>query len=1109
MANGTGLPIPRRRDVFAQSPQIVDVERGAGAAWASIASSFNKIENTAAGIAEREIAETRAAHFAQLENADDRQYGELATRYKDDPTGFDNAWKAYQDGALSETDPAAVKHRQRYLGKLGTRGYVSALANKRSEDEKNNNKALATAAENAEAEFQGFAMAGQANSPGAIDAMTKLRGVLETRRGAGFMTQEEVDQRLDRVAGRAAMETVKLAAGKSYEEHGDRDRAIEDLRKGTLENTSLRATPEEKQHFFNQGMREIHLRDAVRKQDKQEIILRSQELRERLKSGDIEDREYEEVSNALQKVGATREQMLLARERGSRRALGVLNDGRSLAEQSRLVGAASALNAAPPQIREVISEAARVTGVPVGYLAQTARRESSFRPGAQADTSSAGGLFQFIDDTWARVLREHGPKHGLGPGTSRFDARASTLMAAEMAKADKEALERSLGRPVSWGDAYVAHFAGREGAMKLFHANPNAAAASVLPAAAKSNREIFYSETDYGVVPKTVGQVLRQLKSQHESGGAQFAGVSPDDVDTVRSGLRVARAEVLKEARRAFEAYRPTMEKGVIPDLGDFAAIVQAARDSGDDKFIREVEAAGTAFDVAAQLRGRPEGEVLSRIEELRSTYASDGGLDLSEQSILGFLEKSTKEDARLLADDRFSFAEKLTGGAERALPLDISSREAFQAGLQERLRIDGLVQQAKGVPPGSVLRPTDVPTILGGLRSPDPKVNTTVIEGLMTLPSAVRDATISREMIGAIQGMSRSADPAKMALAYAFLGNEQKRDPMGFAERYGAETEKNLVVWNERLQFMTSEDLTKYQRERNDPDFRLRQQPLIQEADKLLKNIKASDVVAMFDKYPILPFTDPAAPVSVRPTEAPGLLLSQYQNRFRDFYAELGDKDAAEKAAFESVSKNWGVSTVGGGQLMQHPPERQKAYPAINGSHEWLVKQLDSDIKTALNITDPSPARANVAAGAGELEGAGAAMADMFATPQTAAQTANERRFAAQRALVADRTTEEDIAAGRPPSYQIIAQGPDGRYHRLEREPGRPMRFRGDHEAAQLEAEAAMTAQRAKDAAERQTMQSTAGRTLRALSTPKAGERGDSPVPEFRPNQLDFEGAF
>ena len=75
----------------------------------------------------------------------------------------------------------------------------------------------------------------------------------------------------------------------------------------------------------------------------------------------------------------------------------------------------------PPRIRDIASpieaasrKAADRTGVDFGFLLKTARRESSLNPAAKAKSSSAAGLFQFIEQTWLGQLKRHGAKHGYG-----------------------------------------------------------------------------------------------------------------------------------------------------------------------------------------------------------------------------------------------------------------------------------------------------------------------------------------------------------------------------------------------------------------------------------------------------------------------------------------------------------------------------------------------------------------------------------------------------------------------------------------------------------------------------------------------------------------------
>src|SRR5476651_2001219 len=61
-----------------------------------------------------------------------------------------------------------------------------------------------------------------------------------------------------------------------------------------------------------------------------------------------------------------------------------------------------------------LKNAAQATGSDFHYLLGTAMRESSLKPNAQSATSSAAGLFQFVDQTWLGLVKDHGAKYGLG-----------------------------------------------------------------------------------------------------------------------------------------------------------------------------------------------------------------------------------------------------------------------------------------------------------------------------------------------------------------------------------------------------------------------------------------------------------------------------------------------------------------------------------------------------------------------------------------------------------------------------------------------------------------------------------------------------------------------
>lgn len=177
-----------------------------------------------------------------------------------------------------------------------------------------------------------------------------------------------------------------------------------------------------------------------------------------------------------------------------------------------------------------LQKAAAATGSDFHYLLGTAMRESSLKPNAQSGSSSATGLFQFIDQTWLGLVKEHGAQHGLGDfaaaitkqadGRYRADSDAKqdilalrknpevcALMAGEYAKSTQGTLRAGLGRDVCGGELYAAHFLGPDAALKLIKlaaSDPNASAAAQFPQAACANKSVFLHGDG---TPKTVREV--------------------------------------------------------------------------------------------------------------------------------------------------------------------------------------------------------------------------------------------------------------------------------------------------------------------------------------------------------------------------------------------------------------------------------------------------------------------------------------------------------------------------------------------------------------------------------------------------------------------------
>jgi hypothetical protein len=159
-------------------------------------------------------------------------------------------------------------------------------------------------------------------------------------------------------------------------------------------------------------------------------------------------------------------------------------------------------------VADAIKKASQMIGVDESILLAMAKQESTFNAAAKADTSSAKGLFQFLDSTWNDMIRKYGkqyPQLYNGP----YDALASSIAGALYIKENSKILERA-GIPLTGTNIYATHFLGPGGARRLLGSNPNALAASILPDAARANKNIFYKKGDIRF-PRTVKEVIDEL----------------------------------------------------------------------------------------------------------------------------------------------------------------------------------------------------------------------------------------------------------------------------------------------------------------------------------------------------------------------------------------------------------------------------------------------------------------------------------------------------------------------------------------------------------------------------------------------------------------------
>jgi hypothetical protein len=244
-------------------------------------------------------------------------------------------------------------------------------------------------------------------------------------------------------------------------------------------------------------------------------------------------------------------------------------------------------------VTAAIRRASEVTGARFSYLLATAKVESNLNPNAAARTSSAGGLFQFIDRTWLGTLKEAGPQLGYSRYADaitrtndgryvvsdpamrgeimalRQDPTANALMAGVFTNSNTRHLTNKLGRAPTDGELYMAHFMGATGAARLITAsenNPGAVAASSFPAAARANRSIFFDKTGRA---RNFAEVTQNLSGRFDMARSRVAGLT---------GAETAQgAGFAAETARVARAYQVADATSRIPAIQAMPNVAQAA----------------------------------------------------------------------------------------------------------------------------------------------------------------------------------------------------------------------------------------------------------------------------------------------------------------------------------------------------------------------------------------------------------------------------------------------------------------------------------------------------------------------------------------------------
>ncbi|MEM7748317.1 MAG: hypothetical protein AAF346_08685 [Pseudomonadota bacterium] len=194
----------------------------------------------------------------------------------------------------------------------------------------------------------------------------------------------------------------------------------------------------------------------------------------------------------------------------------------------------------PRRAASAIWTASRITGMSARYLAATAARESNFKAAAAARTSTARGMFQFIEQTWLGAFARDGAcldmpdlaRQIVRTRDGRFvvrswrarrrilalrnNPRLASIFAARLAQRNARTLSQHLSRRPTPGELYVAHFLGAREAARMASMTrryPYLPAYRLFGKAARANKAIFFKRGR----PRTLSEVWVELTYRHDN----------------------------------------------------------------------------------------------------------------------------------------------------------------------------------------------------------------------------------------------------------------------------------------------------------------------------------------------------------------------------------------------------------------------------------------------------------------------------------------------------------------------------------------------------------------------------------------------------------------
>lgn len=919
-----------------------------------------------------------AGTIAQHGNLVSKDLNDLHLKFQADPQGFQQAAEAFRAKYLGEVGGGRIGQGiARQIDQLATQHYNSIADTTAKADLSRQGSAIKASQESAYNDVMTLMRGGASMDDPAVQTKIQQWQQANTARASNPLfgySQEQAHLDQQEFLSEATANRFLYDVNKTYQDKGEGGGYAGAMQRaeGILTDPKYALSPKLREQYYHRATADIRANEALRKQDVAQARAAFQELSMASAAGArIDSSQVEQVAEAFRASGdpggAARVYASFARK--------PLNDAfgqQPLAQQNQQLSAMRGLRGAMTAQQFFMSKGytpEQAAGI-VGNLIH----ESGMDPNAVGDNGTSLGIAQFHKERRAAL----------------------------------EAFAKERGKPASDFQTqleFVEHelqtTEGKTRAKLLAAKTPEQAAHAFIDYERPQGwtPENPAGGMGYASRVKQARAMFDRRPADGSLGPAGSAWLETNRASSVSSTADKTWSTIMDDYKK----------QGTLPSQEKVNEIVRAAHLSGNVNLLEQIGADTQRMDFARTSAQQPLAVQANTNAQLDVAGAT-GNLTPGAAAVQSDLERRFKAITTGLEQNPIATtAQNFPDKVKMPGPLDFSSPDKLAAGLKARSTITQFARENWQTGQLSVLDRADVQQIQSALQGPQGGVVLQTLVGAVN-KDELRKLFDDKDVVASVTGMQSSKDPAKMTAAMGVVDKMWRDNPADAEDTFKKDSITKLQAWQGLQGVYTPAELAEILNKADDPHTATSRNKLREDAEKETTNITPGDIAYKLGSSWGIPLISSVANVVTGATPnvpfnavAAGGMVAEYRATYASLRAYGVDATKASELAVKRLQSTWGASATAGNQLMKNPPER--FYPTVNGTHDWMQKDLQTWVETKIGPRyAPQPRTLETGfAGAG--------------------QTENWKVVG----IVPDGRTEADIAAGRPPAYQIAIQMADG----------------------------------------------------------------------------------